>query len=64
MPKILTCFIKFNIYINIIDPRERALFLKEENSKLYRVSSYYIGTLIIDLPILLITPILFDLAIY
>ena len=50
--------------MHLLDPRERALFLKEENSKMYRVLSYFIGTLIIDLPILLITPILFDLAIY
>lgn len=38
--------------------------MKEENAKLYRVSSYFFGKMIIDVPLLLIFPICFALSIY
>lgn len=32
-------------------PSERAVFLKEENAKLYRVSSYFLGKTALEFPI-------------
>lgn len=48
----------------LVFPEERAVFLKEENSKLYTTLSYFIGRTLVDLPILLITPIIFSAVIY
>jgi len=45
-------------------PKERAVFLKEENSKLYTISSYFTGRSIVELPILVFLPIIWFLIIY
>ena len=51
------------LIINLV-PKERALFLKEENAKMYKVRSYYFGKLIVELPLVVIFPVLFDFSIY
>jgi hypothetical protein len=38
-------------------PIERPVFLKEENSKLYTVFSYFIGSTTIDIPLAIIYPL-------
>ncbi|EGR31832.1 hypothetical protein IMG5_101460 [Ichthyophthirius multifiliis] len=43
--------------IAIIFPKERSVFLKEENSNFYRVSSYFVGKLLVELPYVIIYPI-------
>ena len=45
-------------------PMERAVFLKEQNSKLYRVATYFIGKMSIELIFTMIYPILYVLIIY
>lgn len=45
-------------------PAERAVFLKEYASNTYRVSSYYFGRSAIEIPIVVIVPILFSLISY
>ncbi len=39
-------------------PVERAVFLREENSKLYTTSAYFTGKSIIEVPLLLVIPII------
>lgn len=39
-------------------PAERAVFLREENSKLYSTSAYFLGKSSVELPFLLIIPII------
>lgn len=48
----------------LVFPEERSIFLKEENSKLYTTLSYFIGRTLVDLPILLIAPIIYSLIVY
>ncbi len=38
--------------------KERNVFLKEQNTKMYRLSTYFIGKTMPELPILLITPVI------
>lgn len=45
-------------------PSERAVFLKEENSKMYGVSSYFISKNITEAPPLIFIPTVFSLLIY
>eukprot|EP01016_Furgasonia_blochmanni_P019458 TRINITY_DN2181_c0_g1_i1.p1 TRINITY_DN2181_c0_g1~~TRINITY_DN2181_c0_g1_i1.p1 ORF type:complete len:538 (-),score=104.36 TRINITY_DN2181_c0_g1_i1:84-1697(-) len=45
-------------------PKEREVFLREENSKLYRVTSYFCGKFLVELPVMMIAPFLFCLIIY
>lgn len=45
-------------------PSERAVFLKEENSKMYGVGSYFLSKNLSEIPSLLIVPTIFCLLIY
>lgn len=45
-------------------PTERALFLKEENSRMYTVSAYYFGRSFTEFPTLLLFPTIFSLISY
>jgi len=45
-------------------PIERAVFLREENSKFYNVTAYFIAKTLVELPILTITPIISVLIAY
>ena len=38
--------------------KERAVFIKEKASKLYTISPYYISKLMLELPLLLLLPLL------
>lgn len=57
MTVVLTCKIQNKLFqknnllnlINYLDPKEREVFLKEENSGTYRVSSYFLGKLLVNL---------------
>ena len=46
------------IFFNFKVPSERKLFLKEENSNFYRVSSYFLGKVLVELPYIIIYPII------
>ena len=48
----------------LVFPTERAVFLKEENSKMYGVVSYFISRNIVDIPFLLILPAIYSLVTY
>ncbi len=39
-------------------PIERLVFLREENSKMYNVTAYYIAKNIVETPLLLFTPLI------
>ncbi|EGR30734.1 hypothetical protein IMG5_124460 [Ichthyophthirius multifiliis] len=66
----LMFFISIAIFLNImityvqLFPKERNLFLKEENSNTYRVYSYFYGKLIVEIPYVILYPILFNSIIY
>lgn len=45
-------------------PLEKGVFLKEENAKMYSMSSYYLGKVIIDTPFIFAVPIVFVLIVY
>ena len=57
-------FKKLAFLYHYLVPKERALFLKEQNSNMYSVSAYYFGRTITELPFLIIFPIGFSLIIY
>jgi ATP-binding cassette, subfamily G (WHITE), eye pigment precursor transporter len=50
--------------VELVFPTERAVFLKEEGSKLYSVFSYYMSRNIIELPSSFIFPLLQVLIMY
>lgn len=63
---ILTCFIlffNFIIYFQKV-PSERAVFLKEENSKMYGVGAYFLSKNVTEAPPLVFIPTVFSLLIY
>lgn len=39
-------------------PDERGVFLKEENGKFYKTSSYYFGRTLLEFPFLFLFPII------
>ncbi|KRW98125.1 P-loop containing nucleoside triphosphate hydrolase [Pseudocohnilembus persalinus] len=39
-------------------PQERGVFLKEENSKMYTIGAYFVGRTIIEIPFLIVFPII------
>ncbi|CAD8079189.1 unnamed protein product [Paramecium sonneborni] len=45
-------------------PVERNIFLKEENSKMYRVSSYFLSKVCLEVPMNVTIQILFSIALY
>jgi len=45
-------------------PAERAVFLKEENAKLYRTSSYFFGRTMVEIPFMILIPIVWSLIVY
>ncbi|CAD8171416.1 unnamed protein product [Paramecium pentaurelia] len=45
-------------------PIERNIFLKEENSKMYRVSSYFLSKVFLEVPMNVFIQILFSIALY
>lgn len=45
-------------------PLERGVFLKEENSKLYKTISYFIGRSLTDIPYLFLVPLIFSCITY
>ena len=50
--------------IALVFPLERSVFLKEENSRLYSVCSYFLSRNIIEIPYLVLTPVIFILIFY
>jgi ABC-type multidrug transport system permease subunit len=50
--------------IALVFPSERAVFLKEENSKMYGVVPYFISRNIVDIPFSFILPAIYCLVIY
>lgn len=45
-------------------PTERAVFLKEENSKMYAVSAYFFSKLIVESIMVLLLPLIFGSICY
>jgi hypothetical protein len=65
-PTVLTfpAVINYNILLSFFKNKtltkllqERNVFLKEQNMKLYKLSSYFIGKTVPELPVLFITPV-------
>ena len=50
------------VKIKSLVPIERDVFLREENSGLYRISSYFVGKLVVEIPLLVVSPTLFALG--
>lgn len=48
----------------LVFPQERSVFLKEENSKMYGVISYFISRNIVDIPFSIILPAIYSLVTY
>lgn len=49
---------------SILVPIERNIFLKEENSKMYRVSTYFLSKVFLEVPMNVFIQILFSVALY
>jgi hypothetical protein len=45
-------------------PLEKSVFSRENNSNMYRVISYYIGKSIIEIPMIVLVPIIVSLVFY
>jgi ABC-type multidrug transport system permease subunit len=45
-------------------PVERAVFLKEENSKLYSTMAYFVGKSSVEIPFMILLPLVQQLIIY
>jgi ABC-type multidrug transport system permease subunit len=45
-------------------PIERAVFLKEENSKLYSTMAYFVGKSSVEIPFMIVLPVVQQLIIY
>lgn len=58
--------ISFNAIQNIIliFPDERPVFLREVNNNMYSVSSYFFGKVIAELPVSILTPVIFGCIVY
>jgi len=50
--------------ITVVFPMERMVFLKEENSRLYSVGAYFLSRNAIEVPYLVVMPLLFSLIFY
>jgi ABC-type multidrug transport system permease subunit len=50
--------------VSLIFPQEREVFLKEENSRLYGVAPYFISRNLVEIPYLIVFPLLFNVIIY
>ena len=48
----------------LVFPGERAIFLKEESSKSYKVRNYFFAKIMIEIPLLCGFTVLFDLILY
>jgi ATP-binding cassette subfamily G (WHITE) protein 1 len=62
----MTMTIAFNAIQNIIliFPDERPVFLREVNNNMYSVTAYFFGKVIAEIPISIITPVLFGCIVY
>ncbi|EAR83932.3 ABC transporter family protein (macronuclear) [Tetrahymena thermophila SB210] len=60
----ISCFMNIMMTLTITFPIERSVFLKEENSHSYRVSSYFMGKLLIELPYIILYPLLLVVVCY
>lgn len=54
----------FYLLNNFLVPVERAVFLKEYNSGFYRVYSYFFGKISVEIPYVILYPIVVSLGIY
>ena len=45
-------------------PVERLIFLKEFNSGFYRVNSYFFGKISVEIPYIILVPIIISLGVY
>lgn len=62
----MTMTIAFNAIQNIIliFPDERPVFLREVNNNMYSVSAYFFGKVIAELPVSILTPVIFGSITY
>lgn len=56
-------FISFILFYMLV-PTEKSIILKENFNRWYSVRSYYISTTLIDLPVTIISCLLFSIVIY
>jgi ABC-type multidrug transport system permease subunit len=45
-------------------PVERAVFLKEENSKLYSTMAYFVGKSSVEIPFMIVLPVVQQLIVF
>jgi len=57
-------FMSVAMTITLVFPNERAVFLKEENSGMYRISSYFVGKMIVELPYIVLYPLILNSILY
>lgn len=50
--------------ITLVFPRDRQVFLKEESAKLYSTVTFFLSRILIELPFLLLIPMIFALILY
>lgn len=43
---------------------ERPVFLREQANKMYTVAAYYLAKIVIETPVLALTPMLFSVIVY
>lgn len=58
--------IAFNAIQNtiLIFPDERPVFLREVNNNMYSVSGYFFAKILADLPVAILTPVIFGCIVY
>lgn len=50
--------------VTLVFPRDRQVFLKEESAKLYNTVTFFLSRLLIELPFLLLVPMIYALILY
>jgi ABC-type multidrug transport system permease subunit len=48
----------------LVFQQERPVFLREQANKMYSVTAYYLAKILIETPILALTPMIFALIVY
>lgn len=50
--------------VSIVFPKERVVFLKEEGSRLYSTWMFYLSRTVVELPFLILVPLLYSIILY
>ena len=50
--------------VTLVFPRDRQVFLKEESAKLYNTVTFFLSRILIELPFLILVPLIYALVLY